>query len=260
MEGLNKYFILLLPTIVNTFLSCLALFAQNATDHIALGNRFAKEFDNEKALAEYLQAYQADTSNCTALWRIAEAYINLGEEAEKSIKSQYYYMGEKWAKRAVNSCPCTANGYFFVAVASGQLALYDGGKNKVNRSKEVKAAAEKALELDPNHHGAYHILGRWHTELASLNWFLKAAAKIVYGGVPPGASYEAAVANFKKAIEISPNWINHHRQLGELYMRMKEWELARQEFKLALQLPIADHEDERHKKKCRKLLKKIQNK
>ncbi|MFQ5863895.1 MAG: hypothetical protein ACE5IW_01545 [bacterium] len=221
------------------------------------GDEYAGAFDNEKALKEYVKAYEVDSNNCTALWKIAEAHINLGEEADPITQRQHYYVAEKWARKAITLCPDTANAHFFVAVSSGLLALYEGGKAKIQRSQEVKAEVEKTLQFNPNHHGAYHVLGRWHRELASLSWVEKLLAKIIYGGVPPGASYEAAVVNFKKAIEIKPSWINHHKELGLTFMAMKKWDLAIQEFETLLELPIADHQDEFHKHKCRKFLQTI---
>lgn len=247
-------------TCANLFFSTQVLAQISSNDLLVHGDLLAHAFDNKGALQAYLKAHAADTSNCTALWKIAEAYINVGEESDKITQRQCYYTAEKWAQQAVAQCPDTANSHFFVAVTSGLLALHEGGKQKVERSKIVKAEAEKTLRLDPAHHGAYHVLGRWHRELANLSWVLKAAAKIIYGGVPPGASNEAAVANFKKAIEISPKWIEHHQQLGLTYVEMQEWELAREQFQQVLELPIRDHLDELHKKECRKLLEQVKKK
>ena len=236
------------------------ILAQSADFYIKKGDEFAGAFEIQQAFDEYMKAFKADTSNCKVLWKIAETYINLGEETEKNKRVQYYYTAEKWARKTVSICPDEANGHFFIAVASGKLALYEGGRRKVNRSKEVKAEAEKALELQPNHHGAYHVLGRWHREIANLSWILKVAAKIIYGGVPPGASNQAAVTNFKKAIESMPEWINHHKQLGLTYMEMKKWQSAKEEFETVLELSVLDHEDEYHKKVSKKLLDKANEK
>jgi len=241
-------------------LSCSNTFAQDPDVHIKKGDEFAGAFQFERALEEYVKAYKADTSDCHALWKIAEVYVDLGEETEENERVQYFYTAEKWARKTVSVCPDKANGHFFIAVSSGKLALYEGGKRKVNRSKEVKAEAEKTLTLEPDHHGAFHILGRWHREIANLNWFLKAAAKIIYGGVPAGASNEAAVMNFKKAIEIIPEWINHHKQLGLTYMEIGEWQLAKKEFETVLGLPILDHDDEYHKRVAKKMLEKMNKK
>lgn len=231
-----------------------------AEDYLRKGDALAAAFEHQQALEQYLEAHKADSTNCTALWKISEAYINVGEEAPEDKEVQYYYIAEKWARRAVKQCPNEANAHFFVVVSSGKLALYEGGKQKIGRAQEVKEEAEKTLQLDPDHHGAYHALARWHRELANLSWLLKAAAKIIYGGVPTGASMEEAVANFKKAIAIKPDWINHHRQLGTTYMMLEEWEKARAAFETVLELPIQDHQDEGHKKECRKLLKEIEGK
>src|SRR3990172_11725562 len=105
--------LLFLFAVINT------LNASDAAEHIKQGDRFAKEFDNQGALAEYKLAVQADSGNCTALWKMAEVYINLGEDAiqDKSKQRQYYYLGEKWARRTVARCPETPNGHFFVAVS-----------------------------------------------------------------------------------------------------------------------------------------------
>jgi len=247
-------------TIVLQIFFCSNSLAQSSEFHIKKGDEFALAFKIQQALDAYIEAFETDTSNCQALWRIAKMYIDLGEETEAEERSQYYYTAEKWSRKTVSVCPDEPNGHFFVAVASGKLALYEGGKRKVNRSKEVKAEADKTLELEPNHHGAYHVLGRWHREIASLNWILKAAAKLIYGGVPPGATHKAAIVNFKKAIEINPEWINHHKQLGLTYMEMKKWQLAKNEFEAVLELPVFDHEDEYHKKVSSKLLDKVNKK
>lgn len=235
-------------------------FAQTSDNLLQAGDRLAAAFDFQEALARYKDAYLADTSNCAALWKIAETHVNLGEESGKTLQKQHYYTAERWARRAVALCPEEPNAHFFLAVSSGLIALFEGGKKKINRSKMIRAEAERTLDLDPRHDGAYHLLGRWHREVANLSWFLKAAAKVIYGGVPPGASNESAVENFRKAIEIRPEWINHHLQLGMAYMKMKKWQAARACFEKVLALPVADHQDGTHKKTAKKLLAKTNRK
>jgi len=230
----------------------------SAAVYVQFGIRSARAFDHQKALDAYKRAHQIDPTNCSALWRIAEAYVNLGEEADEKVKQQYFFVAEKWARKAIEACPDTANAHFILAVAAGHLALRVSGGTKLKYSKVVKTEAEKTLALQPDHHGAHHLLGRWHAEMAGLSWVLKTAAKVIYGGLPP-ASYELAIEHFKRAIEIAPEWINHHRQLGEIYMKLKKWDLARQAFQKVLELPIQDHEDARHKARVRKLLEKIKN-
>lgn len=135
----------------------------------------------------------------------------------------------------------------------------EGGKKKVRLSKEVKQEALKALELDPNDDLAHHVLARWNREVANLSGLLKVFAKILYGGLPP-ASNEEAIKHFKKAIEINPEYINHHLELGITYQKMKKWQLAKEEFERVASLPIKDSDDKDHKAEAAQRLQKVMKK
>jgi hypothetical protein len=80
------------------------------------------------------------------------------------------------------------------------MALFEGGKAKIEMSREVKAEAERALALNPKDDRAMHVLGRWNREIARLNVFEKTAAKVAFGGVPEGASMNDAVTWLEKAV------------------------------------------------------------
>jgi tetratricopeptide (TPR) repeat protein len=234
--------------------------AQSVEQYIATGDSFANKFEFQNALSPYRSAVQLDSNACDALWKSAETYLNLGEDAEEEYRSQYYYLAEAWAQKTVRRCPDEPNGYFFVAAAAGLLSLEESGRKRVARAREIKEALEKVLELDPGHDGAYHALGRWHREVAGLSWFLKAAVKILYGGLPTGASNEKALQYLQKATAMRPNWINHHKELGITYMQVKDWPSAASEFETALVLPLLDHQDELHKQECREYLQEAQKK
>ena len=231
---------------------------QTTDIHIASGDSLAASFRNGLALREYEKAYALDPDDCTVRWKLAEVYVNLGEEAQGSKQKQLYLLAEKWALQTVKDCPLEKNGHFFVAVTNGLLALGESGRQRIKRSYVVREQALKTIALDSLHHGAYHVLGRWNREVAGLSWLEKAAAKIIYGGVPPGASYEKAVKYFRKAIAISPNWINHHKELGITYMAMGNWSAAKTEFETVLRLPVTDHRDDFHKAQARRYLRQIQ--
>ncbi len=239
--------------------STLALKAQTVEDYLAEGDSAYAKFELEKALEAYQKAVQLDSTNCEALWKLAQAYVDVGEKKPKKEQKQYYLTAEKYARQAVRLCPDNADAHFILSVAVGRVALLVGGKKKVKLSREVKAEAEKAIELNPNHDGALHVLARWHREVANLSGFLKLAAKVVYGGLPP-ASNEKAVEYFKRAIEIRPNHINHHLELGRTYQMMKKYDLARQEYEKVLELPETDPDDPEYKAEARKLLEKIKGK
>ncbi|MDZ7271454.1 MAG: hypothetical protein ONB30_00650 [candidate division KSB1 bacterium] len=233
--------------------------APSAVEWLARGDKSYENFDNKGALEAYRRATLADSTNCEAWWKLARAYVDVGEQADKTQRRQYYSLGEKAARKAVGLCPNNADAHFELAVAVGRVALDVGGKTKVELSKEVKAEGEKALELDPEHDGALHLLGRWHREVANLSGVLKAFAKVLYGGLPP-ASNEQAIAYFKKAIAVKPEHINHHLELARTYRMVNNWAAAKEHYEKVLALPVSDADDPTYKEEAKIELQEVEKK
>ncbi len=202
-------------------------------------------------------ALESDPGNYFLLCQIADNLTDWARTmSDKKEQEAVYEEAVEFAMKAREANDTDAVGWFQYGKAYGRLALFNGGKTKVNMSKDVKTAFEKALELDPRHAGALHGLARWHREVANLSWFLKIAAKIIYGGLPP-ASNEEAVELFKKALAEEPESITHHLELGKTYLEMKEKDLARAEFEQALALPVGDADDPEWKGEAEELMKKV---
>jgi len=66
---------------------------------------------------------------------------NAGEQKKLCVEA------ERFAREAVRLNPDGFKGHVYLAIAVGKLALYEGGKRKVELSREVKAEAEKAIAL-----------------------------------------------------------------------------------------------------------------
>jgi len=216
---------------------------------------------------EYLEAADlirpalaAAPGNYILLWKLAD---NLAEwariESENSTKDESearYMEAAGFARQAVEIEVEDAEGWYQLGKALGRLALFRGGKEKVNMSKEIKEVFEKAISLDSQHASALHGLARWHREVANLGFILKAAAKIVFGGLPP-ASNEESVALFQRAITLEPRDCAHHLELGKTYLEMREKEMAAEEFETVLSLPESDPDDPEWKAEAEQLLSKI---
>ena len=227
---------------------------------IHAGNAAFKAFDNKAALEAYGRAVAIDSSNYEALWKLARAYVDVGQAAKGDVQKENYALGEKTARRCVALYADSADGHFFLAVAVGRVALMVGGKKKIALSKEVKKEAEAALAINPRHDGAMHTIGRWNYELANLSWLLKAAAKIIYGGVPSGASNEQAKDWFEKAIGINPDKPVHHLWLGETLIELKDYANAREHFQTCVSLPDFFWDDPKNKEQAKERLEDIKNK
>jgi tetratricopeptide (TPR) repeat protein len=157
------------------------------------------------------------------------------------------------ARRATELDPKGADGWFQLGRALGVLSQLPGGGETVAYAREAKAAFERALELDPDHVGALHGLACWHREVADLPGLVRFAARVLYGGLPP-ASREEAVRLFRRAIELDPETIRHHLELGKTYLAMKDRPSARREFETVLRLPARGYRDTGWKDEAARLI------
>ncbi len=204
---------------------------------------------------DYLARLQADSTDHVAAWNLARVLIDIGNrEQDKKQRKATYEQAVGFARQAVRHGPDDTWSHHYLAAAVGKLALAVGGKRKIELSKEVREEAQEALRLDPDNDKSHHILGRWNREVSHLSPLLKVAAKIVYGGVPKGASDEKAVRHFQEAIRINPEHINHHLELGITWMKMHRYEEAIGEFETCLQLPDKDPSDPLYKQQAEELI------
>jgi Tfp pilus assembly protein PilF len=102
----------------------------------------------------------------------------------------------------------------------------------------VREGAERAIATDAEEDLAYHMLGRWHNEIASINWAIKLAIDLFYGGLGESGSHQHAKRLFDKAIEINPTRMVHHVEMGRTYIKMGEHQKARQCLEYAMQLEV----------------------
>jgi Tfp pilus assembly protein PilF len=134
-----------------------------------------------------------------------------------------------------------------------------GKKEQVDGSKQIKSEIDKAIELDPNNDLAYHALGRWHRRMAEIGGVSRLLGNMFLGGVPKG-SFEESEKAFKKALELAPNYVNHHLEIGLTYVDMKKYDLAQQELQKAIELPKTTSKDDVLKAQAAAELAKIKNK
>ena len=197
-----------------------------AATFIAKGDAAYKKFDNRAAVKYYRTAFETEPKNYEAAWKLARAYVDVGEKLSDTKERRVYYeKGYDCAQKAVAINPDGSKGHLFLSIAIGRVALDAGAKERVKLSKEVKSEVDKALAL--------------------------------LGGVPKEASMQNAVDCFKKAIQLNPAHINHHLELGITYEEMGKKDLAVAAYRNVLELPIGDADDQDHKKEAEERLKKM---
>jgi tetratricopeptide (TPR) repeat protein len=190
------------------------------------------------------------------LWRMSLIQVDLAKTLDgKDARKPHYQKALTLANAALAADTTNAHAHLAKAVAEGRIALDAGTQERVRRSRAVKKHADRAIELDSTLDGAYHTRARWNRGVADLGFFSRAIVKTVYGGLPE-ASFEQAVRDFKRAIELH-NERFHHLELAKTYLKMDREEDARRELKTVLGLPAKDPFDDRYKKEAQKLLAEL---
>ena len=100
------------------------------------------------------------------------------------------------------------------------------------------------------------MLGKWHYELARLNWLEQMACKFL-GGLPNDISIDASMQYFNQAILLEPDNILYLYGQASLYHYRGEDILAEKTLQRALQLSPKEPDDVQRKEKCTQLLSRI---
>jgi tetratricopeptide (TPR) repeat protein len=224
------------------------------------GRAFEQAYDYEHAYAAYRAAAFKDTTTYELWWRLARAAGDRGQrfafDEQKPEAEAAYREAVAASRRAVRRDPDGFEGHSGLAANIGRLALFEGGKAKIEMSREVKAEAGRALALNPRDDRAMHVLGRWHREIARLNVFEKTAAKVAFGGVPEGASMNDAVTWLEKAAQIDPDYANHRLELGRTYLALGLKDKAREQLEAAIRCPRKSPFDDEYRSEAQLLLRK----
>lgn len=252
-------------------LAALALLAaspaagQTIEDHIRLGVQAVDQRDLPSALKHFEEALAMDSLNYEANWRGSDCLVDIGKETPDSIRSPerdaMYAKAEVWGRRAVRVNPDGADGHFVLAQAIGRASLTMGKRDRVRRAAEIRSEALRAIELDPRHDGAYHVLGRWNAEIMRLSGIQRFFAKSFLGGaVFNQASWANAFEYMQKAVALRPDYIYHHLDLAEMYIDNDRYDDARAQLQQVESLPVSDNADPHYKTDATRLLAEIRDK
>ena len=208
------------------------------------------------ALTQYETAAQLVPNSADPLWRIARAYVCLGDIAEKNERELLYGKALDAASRAVQTDKQNSDAHTWRAIAIGYVSMYEGVRSKVKMANQIKHELEHAIELNPKNDVAYSILGTFHRAIGNVSWIERQLADVLLGGLPKGGFEEGEVA-LKKAIALSPNIIRHRYELGLLYTEWGKVNEAKAVFTDALHLSKTLASDEQRIQDMKKKLEEL---
>jgi tetratricopeptide (TPR) repeat protein len=224
---------------------------------VARGDRLMAEFRTETAITAYREGLAARPDDPELLWKSARAIGNLADEtpSERGDESSLEEAVEL-SRRAVRVGPGISRAHTTLAASLGKLALFRGGKRKVELAREVGREARRAAELDPRDFAPFTVLGVLERELATLNPLLRAFAGALFGGIPD-ASLERSAALLERAARLGPGYVAPHLELARTYAKMDRETEARAELERALALEPQERLDRVLQERARELLREL---
>ncbi len=234
--------------------------AQAVAAHIAAGDAARCGAATAAAVSEYRAALAIDTTSYEANWKGARALVDAGKTAtEAARRDSAYAAARALAERAVAINDAGPDGHYMLAVALGRVALTMGPKDRVRYAGRVRDEAVRALDLDPRHDGALHVLGRWNAEIERLPMMARVFARTFLGAsVFAKASWDNAVRYFGDAVAVDPRNIYHRLDLAEALIDAGRAAEARPHLDQVAQLPLGcDPMDAEYKKAAVELARRI---
>lgn len=193
--------------------------AQTAEELLAQAQLLEKQMKEVDALNKYREVLQVSPGHVTAFTAASLISSREGQrQKEKAAKQEQFENAKTYAYEALKVEPENAEANFAMAFAWDKIAQISGAKEKVAAFKEVKKYADLALKFKPDYGEAFYLIGKWHDQLSNLSAIEKGAAKVLFGGVPPG-TIEEAISNYEKCRQLKPSFIINYFDLAKLYRK-----------------------------------------
>jgi len=215
------------------------------------------KLEEKEALQCYLEVEKLQPDNADALIGIARQYRHL--MADASSEAEKLKLGNaavQYGKRAATVAPRNSDAQLSCAISYGKMLPLMPKREQVSSSKLIKEGAERAIKLNAQNDLAWHILGRWHRNVAAVGTVTRALAAMIYDKLPP-ASNEESVNCLQRAIKLNPNRLMHYIELGKTYAQMGQTDEARRYINKGLSMPCVDKDDPAMKETGREVLSSI---
>lgn len=211
---------------------------------VAKGDAYDRQFESAQALEAYQQALAARPDSAELQRKVAKQYVEMVlDERSHSGQLKLAEAGYASALKARELAPDDAEVRLTVGVAAARLAFYSyNPRRKLELSRVARDEAAEAIKRNPRYALAWHMMGRWHYEMAALNPLLHMLAETIYGKLPD-ADYTQAVDHLRKAVELEPGRALFHAELGRAYLAAGRKTEARRELEKSLSLPRLTRDD-----------------
>jgi len=231
--------------------------AQDVTALLNHGAQLESAFREEEALPVYENAAQLQPRNIVALIHCSDLLCRVGHRLKDRDKMiAYFHRAYGYAQRAYRVDSTNSDANVVMAFSLARLALDQNGKERVVSANQIRRYAEQAVRDDPGNFKAYHILGRWHFEVSSLNLLERTLARWFFGFLPE-SSLSECISNLEKSRALRPNFMLNYFELARAYHREGQNNRAVALLTQMEKLPDEMYDDRTVRAQGEKLLKEL---
>ncbi len=258
MKRTNYYFFFIF-----LITALLRVHAQSLDALLEEGEKYYKQFNNEKALEVFKKAEKIDANNPEVLWKLSRTYVDIADRMPTSTGEQedaqlaVFQKALDYADKSIKQKPDQSAGLLRRAIANGKIALFKGVFSVAGVVNSVRADVEKAIQLGNGGNFiqgvAHYVLGRTHAK-TSEKW--KPARAILGLG---WADNEIALTEYKKAIEIYPGYMMFYVDYANSLIREDDYKTAREMLNKALTCQFQHQDDEKRLAEAKKTLVDIKD-
>jgi tetratricopeptide (TPR) repeat protein len=173
----------------------------------------------QRLLAEGSQ----NSSDPAILLQLADLYLEIGQQPyqDKNQKREAFDEGARLARLALDREEDNAEAHYLYAANLGSSAQIEGVMASALTVNTLKTHVRRALELNPRHAPALHMMGMM---LEELPWFL-------------GGDSDMAITYLIQATEVKPDYTRARLDLAKTYIKRKNYRAAREELRHIIDEP-----------------------
>ncbi len=160
-------------TILAFFLIVIPMGMADFQDVLDRGDQLheAEDYEQTKSFIESSLAQASSGAEKAELyWRLARAWLNLGDEAEdRGIVEEellsFFERGEVQAQKAIDADPGNHLGYYWKSANIGRWGQIKGILNSLFKAKPMRDLLQKAVAANPEHADSFYVLGQLYEQV-----------------------------------------------------------------------------------------------
>ena len=241
------------------FLVCLGDFVKGQSNQLNDEARaLERQYNTAQAVLKYEQSLKENPNQISVIVRLVEIYCFELNDVNDDDKKKEQLNKAKELLQLAKSIDSTSSDYLYSQTTYlGKLIEVSPVKEKAQITKSIKQLLDEALTKDPNHVKCLYSLANWNQEVASLNPAVKAAMKVIFGGLPP-ASIDKAIELHQKARKLNPGFLANNLELALLYKKTNQPSRAIEILDSQMKMPTKTKEELEIKNKSKQLLQSLQ--